>query len=352
MRIIRQGISWILLIDIMISFIGFMSGMEIYKKIKESTENSNIYTYEYAYEYYIGSEVALGQTEVLSVFDDISGNVVISDCLLYVDSTSYYQNCNILYKQSEELKYPIIHGNMDVVRDELVVAVGKGMLPYCETIGNQKYINIEGETYKVIAVIGTDNSTLMEGSIILFYDSLGDGLRNKIQNEHEYTILQQSNIQDLSIESYQAVNKIYEYIPDGTVLLSENPGVFLDFSSDIVDGSFYIIICVFAMVNCVVISELWMLRRKNEIKIRKIWGYSNSKLFGLLFKDILSISFIAVVFGIILQLFAGLISSDMTQINGYRLLCTAVFLIMSSLIIVLLPVHKAYREIPIQNMEG
>lgn len=58
---------------------------------------------------------------------------------------------------------------------------------------------------------------------------------------------------------------------------------------------------LFAVINVYIVSDLWLKSRSREIAIRKAYGYSESMIFGLLYRDTLLHSSVAMVIAFVVQ---------------------------------------------------
>lgn len=96
-------------------------------------------------------------------------------------------------------------------------------------------------------------------------------------------------------------------------------------------------------MNCVVISEFWILRRKKEVLIRKIFGYSNLKLFALFYRQMLCVSSMAVAGVLFTELLVAHVTNVSISMDVRKLIVSVVFVVLASFVLALTPVYKASK---------
>jgi putative ABC transport system permease protein len=325
----RHYSTWLLTLGIVVSLVAFLNGTNIYRRIKTAISEVNSYQYQYSYlvMLYDCDDVSKALDSMLGLY----GNISVTDCTVFLDDMGAYHECEILIKQDEELTYPIeqVDADGDVV-------IGKALEEYTFEKEGKQYILIDGEEVRVAGYVSSDNSGLMDNKII--FDSGVYKAKSLIGDGGAAVFELGSNCQDLGSE----LNDFYlENVSQYNLYYEKIDNKYIDVSSSADDEKFYMIIAAFAVINCITISELWIERRKNEIVIKKLFGFSGGRIFRMLYGQMLAISGVATVAVLIIQSIISAVNDDYAGISLYKLACAAVFWVVSAMVVVMLPVYKA-----------
>lgn len=345
--------TWFIMLGILVSFFAFLNGMDLFQRVKTALNEANEFRYH--------SEISISinqhskKEELLGELRKIPGNIMFTKYLVYLNQRKVYHLSDIIVKQEEDFLYPLISGRYpDAQSKKKEVTIGRKMEEYCFWKNGERYLKIEGEDYLVVGVIGSEASDIVDGKLILDERSMGDDLRERILQQNGWNILCTSNQQDLELEMADFDSACRELEPSCELFFQvqdENQTFFIESATE--DGGFYWAICGFAMINCIVVSEFWILRRKQEMLVRKIWGYTNLRLFLMLFKELLCISGGTVCFGWMIQIIVTKLFGSELGIcfDMNKFLQSILFMVASSLLIVLVPTYKVSREFPCEKLE-
>lgn len=188
----------------------------------------------------------------------------------------------------------------------------------------------------VKGILKSKNTELLNYKIILDY--IPGKTSKLIESHNTYVVNVGSNVNVLD----DALFQFYDEMKNNCeVYFEKNDNSNIEVGSASEEENFYMIISVFAIVNCIIISEFWIIRRKKEMIIRKLWGFSDFKIFCLLYKDMLLNSGTAVVLVIIIQgIIQILTKNEYGNLLIQDLFMGIIFTIISSFIIILLPLYK------------
>lgn len=340
-----------IMIGILVSFFSFLNGMDLFQSVKAALNEAR--EFRYKNEIMVNISGYPQNADMLKELEKIQGNVMFTDDLVYLDRQKVYHLTDIVIWQKEEFLYPLIEGRYpDMEGSRKEITIGKGMESYCIVKNGEKYLEIEGEEYLVVGMIGSEISDIIDGKIIMNYHSLSETVQKRILQQDSWNILCASSQQDLE----PAITNFYATcMKQGAScsyqILDQTSTVNVDAASG--NSSFYLAIYVFAMINCVVVSEFWILRRKQEMLVRKIWGYTNLRLFFLMLKELLCISCGTVCIGWLMQIMAVKLFGDEfgIRLDIGKLGISIVFIFTTALIIVLVPTYKVSHEFPCANLE-
>ena len=350
----KISIHWstvFIMLGILVSFFAFLNGMDLFQSVKAALNEAS--EFRYKNEITVNISGYSQNADMIKELEKIQGNIMFQDYLVYLDRQKVYHLTDIVLQQEEEFLYPLIEGRYpDMESSNKEVTIGRGMESYCFVENGKRYIEIEGEEYLVVGIIGSEISDIMNGKIIMNYYSLSEIFQNRILQQDVWNLQCASNQQDLEPN---VMNFYVMCMEQGATcsyqVLDQTHTVNVEAASW--DSGFYLAIYVFAMINCIVVSEFWILRRKQEMLVRKIWGYTNVRLFFLMLKELLCISCGAVCIGWGMQMIAvGLFGDEFgIKLDVGKLGISMAFIFITALIIVLVPTYKVSHEFPCANLE-
>lgn len=327
--VFRHYSSVLLMMGIMVSFYSFMNGANIYKKIQDSLVEVNKIQYKYTYSMYIS-----GVQDVDMVIDElkrIQGNVFLAEDTVYVDEDSSYHTAEILISQKEELPYYV-----NVIDRDGLVVIGSDLYGLCKKKDGKVSLKIGGESYSIKGITSSENSDILNYKLVITVNE--KTVKQFVNENQDLTLECGSN----NIEIMQDIQNFYKRNSDKYNIYFERvDDKYIEVGSSNSDEKFYFVIAVFAIVNCVSLSEFWIMRRKKEMIIRKLFGFSNLRLFKMLYLQMLKICITAIIFVSIVQGFVNWIKGYEVVISIYKIGITCAFLMITSLIIIAVPTYKA-----------
>lgn len=327
-ELFRHVSSWLLLIGVAVSFFAFINASDIYQNVKDAAAEINEYKYKSMYSIYISD---FSDTDLLiDKITQIPGNIISVGNYMYLNNNEKYQEVEIVIKQDENLSYPVKRIDVDGE-----IYIGKKLEEECHKIDGILYLTIEDKSYRVAGIVSSDSTDILNYKIIILKDM--EVIKN-ILKKGSITIECGSNLHDLN----QSVRDFYnDYGKNGFVEYNSISSRYIEVGSENADKEFYIVISIFSIINCIVISEFWILRRKKEIIIRKLFGFTNRRLFFYIYNQIGKISALAVVCVLIMEKIIKELGVIEYSLSLNKIILAGGFVIVSSLILTMIPVMKA-----------
>lgn len=332
-KIFRYPLSTIfLLFGLIIAFICVFCGYAIFNYT--CNLKMDIKKYNYKSTAYIGIDASKSLEGInINKIKTSMGNSMFNDVEVRLGNDEKIVLANILVDINEKLLYRLENGRLinkdDINSEEKVVNVGRNIVKYSYKKNGERYIKINGDEYKIIGVIGTKNSKLQDNKVILYYDCLGDRLINELSkcNDVVYSISSNKTKKELiRYESEKIKNKLatdssislYEY-EENTIINNNNRKL-----NEIVFFMLYFL----GVLNCIIVSEFWLLNRKNEIVIRLAFGFNEKMLFKILYNDILNIATLAAFFGIIFsKIIESILNNTLEMVLNFSIInCIVIML--------------------------
>lgn len=218
-----------------------------------------------------------------------SGMLLIAEMLsLYVNEDGAEHLCRMVMSQPQALHYNYAELCLDNIGEkEQVAIIGISCRYMTYKKGDNEYINICDETYRVIGYCKGKNTTVTNYSVIIFYDHVGPKtLQRIISAGNTNSVLFSINSDEIISESDLLhlqhnitkkgieIDKISNYynIFDGT-----------NYKNLYIQIDFFFLICI--GFGFLLLVEYWLVRRNEEFRIRRIFGYSKRQILGLIIKE-------------------------------------------------------------------
>lgn len=327
-ELFRHVSSWLLLIGVAVSFFAFINASDIYQNVRNAADEANEYKYKTMYSIYVSD--FFDDELLVDKINQIPGNIISTGNYMYINNTEKYQEIEIVIKQDENLSYPV-----KIIDKDGEIYIGKKLEEECHRNNGILYLTIGDKDYRVAGILSSDSTDILNYKIIVLRDS------NMISNILEQgTIIVEcgSNLCDLdkSIRNFYSDYEKYAYIDYNSI-----SSRYIEVGSETADQEFYIVISIFSIINCVVISEFWILRRKKEIIIRKLFGFTDKRLFFYIYNQIVKISTFAVALVLITEKIINELGIIDYSLSLKKAILACGFVIVSSLILTMIPIIKA-----------
>ncbi len=361
-RLFRYRLTAIyFLIGQLIVYVSIFGALQIYNMAleKENDRKNSICDYRYV----------LNVTKSKANFDILSkagdgikkGNLTLRGRFAFpFKESGYTTRGELILSCNEPLQYVMESGHIpgteaaDYGRN--VVALGRDKYKYAYERDGKKYVTLCLEEYEVVGVIGS-NSDYWDYKIVCNIGCIGDKMREYILQYNECQLHLESNIEDMQ-ESYKSVCANIQSV-DPVAAIS----AYKDNSKgkNTIDSTLAkqnvkvnIIVYLFCIVNCVIISYFWIFKRRKEIAIRKAFGISNIKIGLMLFKEMLCMMiFSLILFVLLFGAFSMIVGQDIgLKLDFTTVAIVAGVILITSLISIIYPVIKVFRMDAAAGVKG
>lgn len=269
-----------------------------------------------------------------------TGNLLISGKLsLAFAQIGRNTKCEVIVKGNEAFPYQMISGHIpgtvESDKGKRLIAVGRYKYKDAYESGGVMYVTIENEEYEVCGIIGSNDSDYWDYTMVLNMACMGENVLEKIKSKGTYTIQLSSNLENID-NSYSNVYGNIKSVDNSSQISSKrinsigNGEMLKNLSSEGMKTN--IIVYIFCILNCLLISEFWLLQRRKEIAIKKIYGLSNIRIIADMAANILFMC-LAALFIFIVS--AGFINSVMTRTNIIDIDLTGIIVMFVAIIIIL-----------------
>ena len=257
--------------------------------------------------------------------------------------------CEVLLTINEQLPYPMISGYIpgDDTNDigENVVALGREKYKYAYEKDGNKYVTLDGEQYRVSGVIGSDNSDYWDYSVVFNINCMAHNTLNNIGKNEQYVVEIYSNSCNVT-DSYKIFSQNIlkeDSMCNIVAYQKENTGestINTTLSRKNIKTN--IMVYIFCLLNCIIISMFLLIQQKKELAIKKIFGYSNIRILAGMALQIVALMLVALVLFIILysgyQLYIYKTTGMVMRFNMTSVIAISVLFLITLLITMIYPI--------------
>lgn len=345
----------------LIMYITIFGALGIYNKAYQKEEDRLKAEYKNRIEMSI---LKVDKSDIISESgkDVINGNVILCGKITFFFREKNVSNrAEVIIKQNEDIPYEMVWGRLPGSEPEdygrQVVAIGRYQYQYAYQENGRYYITIENEKYEVIGVIGNSNSDYLDYKMVFHINCVGNFLMDSINDMMNYTVELGSNEQNLE----QSYKDVYNN------LINKNSNVMIEAKK--ISGSgkstlsrtlskenikINILIYIFTIICCMLMSEFWIVERKKEFVIKRTFGYGKVRIIMGILENIVELCLISFVIYICLHI----INVDFVKIINYKITLNARTIIslvcvniISLITTMMYPVYKIINFFPVNEID-
>ena len=384
-KFFRERYSTLLLIiGLTLSFFVAINTLTSLNKVEKEQDRKNRHTYSIEYDISLIPEYEETDGEMIfkadeeeyadkfesfiNTFQCNGGNLFLYGNFNFIgdgfDNPITYIPLSVNEKFCEKFIWGGLPNKESIKNKEKAAIVSESMKEYIYSIDNERYIDINGIPYKVTGMYETffEVNSGKDMDICIFYDCLDEKIKNDIKNEKAGFLLEIAyGSSELSEKEFQEnFNKFKTIIKNGNYRIekinnrkepsAKNNLLYAKLRLNMI---FMYVVLGFTLINCMMISNIWIKRRYNEFVIRRTYGYSMRDMVVLLIKDLSGYIGCALASSIILQTIYAMafnkthIELTCIRTNVTYLLCMVAVILCVNLII---PVCQIRKILPAQSI--
>lgn len=309
-----------------ISFLSYIEGVELYEKVRAAINEINDYHYEK--EYRINVRNYSDIKAMIDSFRRMKGNLVMEDLLVYIEGGGYY-TAEILVNRDEEFLFPI-----EYINRKGNIIIGETKKEYCFLKENDLYITIDGKDWLVQGIVPRAKSDILDAKLILIPDDIT--LYEMISNMDRITLRYSSDRSD--VEYALSAIKESDLMETDIRLIIGSESNTERISSN---GDIRMIIAFFSFVNCLIISEFWIMRKERAIRIKRMLGFSEKKIAFEIGTDMTMNIFISVLIVLLYKWIREMIQKNEWNLSVTEWICITLYLFLILLIMITTAVRTA-----------
>ena len=334
-----------MIIGLVIALLAVICGTSLYTKVENQNKESKDYKYD---------------NEIVISFSSIDGNYLnlneIAQCkdinteitFFAMSVGEYTRIVNIAYEYNENPSYILMSGRLpskeDIAQKKKIVNIGRNLKKDTYKRGDIEYIKFDGIEYEVIGYFGSDESDSLDSIIYFIYDCLDEYHKKSVSEQDTIYIRYGSNVNDVT----EATNNIKENIPENIDYSIEDANFYdTGITNEHDKDMYFFMIYAFAMGICIIISELWIFERREEVAILKTLGFAVNKILLRLLVSIFGIMCVSLMTAFLILIIAKRYT-DTIFISLSGISMVTAFMMLSSIAVLIVPMYKVKTISPAQ----
>lgn len=296
----------------------------------------------------------------MNEFSVDTGNLMFINYAVFMGDSMAGVYADVICSLNQDLQERLVSGRLPTEEEfaskENVVLLSKESKKYTVQKDGITQVRLGDTYYKVTGFFETNDISRDRADVILFKNAFSE----EKMKEFEKDVLEWGYIgvcyggENIGNSQKVIENKIreYGYGIDEDAMKNGNK----EYNKRAkLNKLFLVVLLVFCLINCMVISNVWIQRRFRELLIRHTMGYSMTQIAGVLMVDLAKYSLLSCIFAIILQSVFSLMSSG-DMIMWKYLLRNTVYIIVSMAFVILatlaIPLIRIKKTVPSRKING
>ena len=271
--------TWLMIIGFTISLTSVLEGIGIINSVLYASRAATNYAFTSQLQVTLTGSID-GGWDMETLLSGTQGVTTSEGIMMYLDSVPDVAGCSwtvLLSNNGEHLKQPLKWGQLPGL-DSYEIAIPDTFEEYAEKKNNELFLKVQGIDYRVVGVFDTAQSA-EAGLFLIGYRSLPEAIYTELFEEETFSFTIKSDLvntyeqieiikQNIEVNDIPALISAREVDIETPILLTmENTGLSLSFS-----------IYLFSIANCLVVTNYWIITKRQDMAIRKAFGWSNKNL--------------------------------------------------------------------------
>lgn len=270
------------------------------------------------------------------------------------------------YTEDSGWHYPLKEGRYYTVEEmaagEKVALIGSSLEDCVEQKDGKEIISLGGTEYEVIGRVGNENGmSLWENYAFVPYSAIPEDAKSFLAwGSLTFTLYNERGAlkEDIKLirENGKKLKSGFELEKVGKLQVEDMVSTLLEN----VDGLYIMAVLGYlaTLIYAVNIIMYWLQKMRFEIGLRKACGYTNGRIFRMLYEEILGMCLIACVLAFVVQKLAGVLlhttgyEAIRFSLSVWNLLIALAITVISTFIILILPSRKLAKIRPVEILRG
>lgn len=296
----------------------------------------------------------------INEFNIETGNLMFINYTVFMGDSMAGVYAEVICSQNEDLRERLVSGRLPTEEEfaskENVVLLSRESEKHTIQKDGVTQVRLGDTYYKVTGFFETNDITSERADVIFFKNAFSEEKMKEFVND----VLEWGYIGVCyggeNIENSQKLieSKIreYGYGIDEDAMKNGNK----EYNKKAkLNQIFLAVLLVFCLINCMVISNVWIQRRFRELLIRHTMGYSMTQIAGMLMFDLGKYCALSCIFAVILQSMFSMMFSGNMILREY-LLKNTVFILISMAFVVMvtlaIPLVRIKKTVPSRKING
>lgn len=280
----------------------------------------------------------------------------------------YYSLNAEYFTEDSGWHYPLKEGRYytaeEMAAGEKVALIGSSLEDWVEQKDGKEIISLGGTEYEVIGRVGNENGmSLWENYAFVPYSAIPENAKSFFAwgpQTLNFTLYNEKGAlkEDIKLirENGKKLKSGFEIEKVGKLQVEDMVSTLLEN----VDGLYIMAVLGYlaTLIYAVNIILYWLQKMRFEIGLRKACGYTNGRIFRMLYEEILGMCLIACVLAFVVQKLAGVLlyttgyEAIRFSLSVWNLLIALAITVISTFIILILPSRKLAKIRPVEILRG
>ena len=306
----------LMIVGFVLSFFLVINCIRLLGEMEMTSKGESAFPNEFTAKYTMNEEETqkVDIEKLILMLQEYQVNILLENCYVARGDLLEYMPVSVCISSSLGIEFSLEKGKVlklmgeDNIDGEILI--GKSLEEYVQIKENKEYITLGGQEFLVGGVlnyVGIDDE-----SVYILWEQLNENQKKNLITEIESYCSNYNNVNlQIAMQSDTSLDAIYQELSEkisanlyGQIQVAdekEDRDVF-DSARKKINVMLSVILLVFSLISCIVISDLWFSRRKKEFLIRKAFGYNMRQIAVLLIKEIGRMSLVSLLVSIPMQM--------------------------------------------------
>lgn len=216
----------------------------------------------------------------------------------------------------EEVKEGRFPTENEIEHGRKCVVIGEGLKRLTEETQTGEVLRIDGIAYDVLGILKDVTGYDADNRVLIYRNCCAENLINGLDGTYSYYVEYGSNVES-ELQTNRLLAWLHQFIPDSEIQESTDDKVdSLDDAKTLTQLLHQYIkfglygLFVFCLIGCLIVSTIWIKRRRKEVVIRKALGSGMTEIIIILLRDLGIIMGLALFMSCVVIMLQSLFSGE------------------------------------------
>ena len=305
----------LMVLGFVLSFFLVINCIRLLGEMEMTSKGESAFPNEFTAKYTMNEEETqkVDIEKLILMLQEYQVNILLENCYVARGDLLEYMPVSVCISTPLGMKFVLEKGVLNLKEQGSIdgeILIGKSLKDYVWIKKNKEYITLGGQEFSVGGVL--DYVGIDDESVYILWEQLNEEQKKDLITEIEKYCLNFNNVNlQITMQSNTSLDTIYQELSEkistdlyGQIQVAvekEDRDVF-DSARKKINVMLSVILLIFSVISCIVISDLWFSRRKKEFLIRKAFGYNMRQIAVVLIKEISRMSLVSLLISVPLQM--------------------------------------------------
>lgn len=305
----------LMVLGFVLSFFLVINCIRLLGEMEMTSKGESAFPNEFTAKYTMNEEETqkVDIEKLILMLQEYQVNILLENCYVARGDLLEYMPVSVCISTPLGMKFVLEKGVLNLKEQGSIdgeILIGKSLKDYVWIKKNKEYITLGGQEFSVGGVL--DYVGIDDESVYILWEQLNEEQKKDLITEIEKYCLNFNNVNlQITMQSNTSLDTIYQELSEkistdlyGQIQVAvekEDRDVF-DSARKKINVMLSVILLIFSVISCIVISDLWFSRRKKEFLIKKAFGYNMRQIAVVLIKEISRMSLVSLLISVPLQM--------------------------------------------------